>query len=87
MISWRSLDLSPHGGIEWLMCGGSKAKVSELRFAYHVSQHIHARANGIEYVYPDDIAAVVDPIQTLQAILQLEADVGVGIGSGRSGLQ
>ena len=85
--SFKTMDLSPHGGMEWLMCGGSSVRSEDLRFTYYLAQCVWAAARGVECVIPEDINTGEDPAERLAEILAFTANVAVGIGSGRAGLK
>jgi hypothetical protein len=40
IVSWRTLDLSPKGGVEWVMTGASTMKQSDLVHAFHLSKSL-----------------------------------------------
>ena len=77
MVSWRSMDLSPQGGVEWVLHGASAVRHGDLDRALLLSLHI---AN-----HTDDEAEMA-AMQELQALLQLRQAVPTGVGSGRKDL-
>ena len=85
VVSWRTLDLSPHAGIEWLMCGSSSVRASDLVIIYHLSQRVWEAVRGRMHVLPDDVIFDGDASERLADLLRFIANVAVGVGSGCSG--
>ena len=76
LASWRSLDLSPEGGIEWVLHGSSSIRQSLLSRAYDMAQALHQHL--------EDEA---ENARELSNLLALQAGVPVGVGSGRKSLK
>ena len=75
-MSWRTLDLSPQAGVEWLLHGTSYMRQRDLPRALEISLELCR--------HPRNQADVVDE---LKGLVFLEAGCPVGVGSGRKGLK
>ena len=79
LVSWRTLDLSPQGGVEWLLQRTSCMKQSSLARAFDLSLMLYLDDESAE-----SQAAVADELKKLLVTLPA---VPLGVGSGRKSVK
>lgn len=78
LLSWKTIDLSPKAGYEWVMHGSTTLNAKDVQVAYEVSNQLYDSALN------DDEKRGVDA--ELRKHLGLEQGVPTAVGSGRQGL-
>ena len=76
VCSWRSYDLSPHGGVEWVLHGASVMLQSQLAEAFLLFLTLVSSQANLEEAF-----------DALSKFLHMEQGMPVGVGSGRKGLK
>jgi hypothetical protein len=79
VVCWRTLDLSPQAGFEWMMHGVSMMKRSDLGHAFILATRLCS-----PLLSADDARATQE---ALMAFIEFEQGVPCAVGSGRAGLK